>query len=330
LPARRIVSIVAPVFNEEAAISAFHEQLSRALQPLPYDFHIFYINDGSKDKTSDVLQSIADSDQRVVVIELSRNFGHQAALTAGLDLADGDFIITLDADGQHPPELITPMLELAETGYEIVLTQRMDEPGVSPFKRSTSALFYRLLNRISDIQILPGGADFRLLSQKAVAGLREMREVHRFLRGMVGWMGYRTAILPYHQPPRLGGKSKYSLAKMLRLSTDAIFSFSLLPLYVIILLGVLFLLLAAAEVIYVLSLWFSRPESLAPGWSSLMFMLLVVGGTMMISMGFIGVYVGYIFQEVKRRPLYLLARIYTQNQNVEIRDLSSSSKRTDP
>ena len=317
MPETRTVDIVVPVFNEEGVITTFHELLCRALQSLPYIFRILYINDGSTDATSQVLKAIASADARVVVIDLSRNFGHQAALTAGLDLARADFVITMDGDGQHPPEMIPQMLELAETGYDVVLTQRVDDKGISAFKRGSSALFYKLLNRISNTRILPGGADFRLLSQKVVSGLREMREMHRFLRGMVGWMGFRTAILPYHQPQRVGGKSKYSLAKMLRLSTDAIFSFSLIPLFVIILLGVLFLVLAGAEVIYVLTLWFTNPESLAPGWSSLMFMLLVVGGTMMVSMGFIGVYVGYIFQEVKHRPLYLVGHIYTQGEDFD-------------
>ena len=181
------------------------------------------------------------------------------------------------------------------------------------FKRHTSTAFYRLINRISDTRIEPGAADFRLLSRTVVLALRGMREHHRFLRGMVGWLGFRTLILPYSQPQRLAGQSKYSFRKMVRLSMDAIFSFSLVPLYIIISLGAIFLLLAAAEVVYVAYLWLTHPENLVRGWSSLMFMLLVVGGTMMISLGFIGVYVGYIFQEVKRRPLYLVKRVWKKD-----------------
>ena len=303
------VDIVVPVYNEEQAIEAFHKQLNENIAGLPYAFRLFYVDDGSTDGTAEHLSRIALDDERVTLVELSRNFGHQAALTAGLDLADGDYVISMDGDGQHPPEMIASMLALAETGCEVVLTQRVDFETEDPFKRSSSSLFYRLLNRVSETQVLPDAADFRLLSRTVVLALRQMREQHRFLRGMVGWMGYQRAILPYQQPKRLAGDSKYSLRKMLRLSVDALFSFSLVPLYLILLLGGLFLLLAAAEVIYVLTLWFTSPESLAPGWSSLMFILLLVGGTIMVSLGLMGVYVGFIFQEVKSRPLYLIRRL---------------------
>ena len=177
----------------------------------------------------------------------------------------------------------------------------------SSFKRWTSALFYRLINQIGSTQITPGAADFRLLTRQVVEALCSMPEYHRFLRGMVAWVGYKSVILPYTPPPRMAGKSKYSLGKMLRLSMDAIFSFSLVPLYIGISLGVLMLLLALVEMIYVLSFWVTgNISNLAPGWSSLMFILLMVGGFLMISIGVIGVYIGYIFQEVKGRPVYLV------------------------
>jgi len=303
----KTVGIVVPVYNEEEALLAFHQQISKAVQSLPYNFLLYYVNDGSTDKTSQLLQDLARADERITAIELSRNFGHQAALTAGLDAAEGDFVITMDGDGQHPPALIKQMLELAETGYDLVLTQRDDEMSGSFFKRQTAALFYRLINRIGDTEILPGGADFRLMSRKAVDSFKQMREYHRFLRGMVSWMGFRTVILPYSPPERLGGQSKYTLKKMLRLAANAVFSFSLVPLYFGISMGVLMLVLALAEMIYVLSLWVAgNPQTLAPGWSSLMFVILVVGGILMILLGFIGIYVGFIFQEVKRRPIYLV------------------------
>jgi len=311
------VSIVIPLYNEQEGLEAFHQQLCRVIDTLPYAFAILYVNDGSTDNTVARLQAIAGRDERVTVIELSRNFGHQAALTAGLDMAEADYTITMDGDGQHPPEMIGQMLELAQAGYEVVLTQRLDQGAATAFKRHTSDFFYRLINRISDTHIEPGAADFRLLSRNAWMALRTMREYHRFLRGMVGWMGFRAVILPYTQPERLAGRSKYSLRKMLRLSMDAVFSFSLLPLYIIISLGVLFLLLAAAEVVYVLSLWLSHSQNLVRGWSSLMFMLLVVGGTLMVSLGLIGVYIGYIFQEVKRRPIYLVRQVWKKDGNTQ-------------
>ncbi len=308
------VGIVVPVYNEEEALLAFHQQLSDAIHPLPYTFLIYYVSDGSTDRTNDLLRQLACDDNRVTTIELSRNFGHQAALTAGLDAAKGDFVISMDGDGQHPPALIGEMLRLASAGYDLVLTQRDDELTGSFFKRQTAALFYRLINRIGDTEILPGGADFRLMSRAALDGLKQMREYHRFLRGMVSWMGFRTVILPYSPPARLAGKSKYTMKKMLRLASSAIFSFSLVPLYIGISLGVLMLFLALAEMIYVLSLWVvGNQQHLAPGWSSLMFVLLVIGGILMILLGFIGIYVGFIFQEVKHRPIYLVREQFSAN-----------------
>ncbi len=303
----KTVGIVIPVYNEEEVLLAFHQQLCAAIQSLSYHFLIYYVSDGSTDRTNALLQQLACSDERITAIELSRNFGHQAALTAGLDAAQGDYVITMDGDGQHPPELIQSMLSLATAGYDLVLTQRNDENQGSRFKRQTAELFYRLINRIGDTQILPGGADFRLMSRAVVDGFKRMREYHRFLRGMVSWMGFNTVILPYIPPDRLGGRSKYTLGKMLRLAANAIFSFSLVPLYIGLSLGLLMLVLAVVEMIYVLSFWVTgNQQHLASGWSSLMFVLLVVSGILMILLGFIGVYVGFIFQEVKRRPIYLV------------------------
>lgn len=301
------VDLIIPVYNEQGVVSTFHAQLCQAVDALPYTFTILYVDDGSSDGTPAELAALAQADGRVRVVTLSRNFGHQAALSAGLDRADGDFTITLDGDGQHPPTLIPQMLSLAQAGYEVVLTQRLESDELSWFKRVTSALFYRLLNRVGSTNILPGGADFRLLSRAAVQALRSLPEYHRFLRGMVAWIGFRTVILPFAQPARLAGHSKYSLRKMTRLAMDAVFSFSLVPLYMGISLGVLFLLGALAEAVYVLSFWITgNTANLAPGWSSLMFMLLVVGGTLMITLGVVGIYIGYIFQEVKHRPVYVV------------------------
>lgn len=309
------VDLVIPVYNEEEAIAAFHRRLRAVIDPLPYSFTILYVNDGSKDATAERLTEIAADDRRVTVIELSRNFGHQAALTAGLDHSRGDFVISLDGDGEHPPEMIPQMMQLALNGYEVVLTQRVEGQQAGWFKRWTSDAFYRWLNRLSNTRILPGSGDFRLLSRKAADALCQMREYQRFLRGMVAWMGFQTVILPYSPAQRIAGHSKYSLRKMLKLAADALFSFSLAPLFIGISLGGVFLLLALIEVIYVLSFWVTnRQDTLAPGWSSLMFVLLVVGGVLMITLGIIGVYVGFIFQEVKRRPIYFVRRILSSSE----------------
>jgi len=304
---RLSVEIVIPVYNEAGVVEQTHAQLRAAVDGLADDFSFLYVDDGSSDGTPASLAALTRSDGRVRFIELSRNFGHQAALTAGLDAARGDVVITMDADGQHPPEMIGEMLNLVKQGYDVVQTQRMEDAQPSSFKKWTSAGFYRLLNTISGTRVLPGAADFRALSRQAVEALKAMPEYHRFLRGMVAWMGFSSVILPYHEPQRIAGKSKYSLGKMIRLASDAIFSFSLMPLYIGLSAGLGFIVLAVAQMIYVLVIWLSGDTSrIVPGWSSLMAVLLIASGIIMILLGFIGVYMGYIFQEVKRRPVYLV------------------------
>jgi dolichol-phosphate mannosyltransferase len=300
------VDIIVPLYNEARGVQAFHESLSRVTADLAIDVTFYYVNDGSRDETGALLDTIAGADRRVVVIELSRNFGHQAALSAGLDASTGDVVITMDGDGQHPAEIIPDMLRLSESGYDVVLTQRM-EFAQAWTKRSLSRAFYWFLSRVSATAIVAGSADYRLMARPVVEALKRMPEYHRFLRGMVAWLGYRTIIIPYAEKPRAAGTSKYSLGKMLSLAMDATFSFSLVPLRIGIVLGLCFLILAAAEVGYVLHFWaVGRQHTLAPGWSSLMFMILLVGGVLLIVTGFVGIYVGYIFQEVKRRPVYVI------------------------
>lgn len=241
------------------------------------------------------------------LIRLSRNLGRQAALTAGLDHSAADIVIVMDADGQHPPDMIPEMLNLAESGYDVVLTQRVENHSPISFQSLMSRLFYRFINLISDTEVLPGGADFRLMRRPAVNAVVGMREYHRFLRGMIRWIGFRTVILPYSAAPRLAGRSSYDFKQRVKLGMDATFSFSLKPLYLAVLLGTVFLLLGLVEAIYVMQFWLTgRADQLAPGWSSLMFFLLVIGGTISVILGIIGIYVGYIFQEVKRRPIYIV------------------------
>ena len=303
------IDLVIPVLDEVGVIEQFHKQIAAVLDGLPFTFNIYYVDDGSTDGTVDVLRALAVSDPRVTPLILSRNFGHQSALTAGLDTAQGDFVISLDGDGQHPPEMIPQMIALFEQGYDVVQAQRIDDASTSAFKRITSSSFYALINNISGTEIIPGAADFRGMSRQAVDALKAMPEFHRFLRGMVSYVGYKSVILPYHEVRRMAGSSKYSLGKMFRLAMDAIFSFSLLPLYIGLSTGALFFCLAGFEMLYVLSFWIKGDTSnLAPGWSSLMFIILLVSAVLMVLLGFIGIYVGYIFQEVKRRPQYLIRK----------------------
>ncbi|MEJ2607831.1 MAG: glycosyltransferase family 2 protein [Anaerolineales bacterium] len=304
------INVIIPIYNEEQVVEQFFAKLRDTLEPLPYHFSITFVDDGSTDSTHQILTKIADADQRVVVVQLSRNFGHQAALTAGLDISSADAVITMDSDGQHPPELIGQMLELHESGYDIVLTQRLSNTERTWFKRIGTAAFYKINNIIGDTKIEPGAADFRLLSKNVVEGIREFREYHRILRGIVSWMGFRTIIIPFEARERLAGDSKYTTRKMFRLARDAIFSFSLTPLHIGLSLGFLFLAMAAGEMIVVLSVWLrGRQELLVPGWGSLMFVLLFLGGILLLFLGIMGIYLGYIFQEVKRRPLYLIRDI---------------------
>ena len=311
--APKTIDIVIPVYNEEQIIEQFYDRLQQAIDPLPYAFRIIFIDDGSKDNTHPILTKIAKRDRRVVVVQLSRNFGHQAALTAGLDISTADGVITMDSDGQHPPELLGQMLELYESGYDIVLTQRIKSGQRSWFKRLGTAVFYKIINIIGDTKIVPGAADFRLLSKEVVDGIKKFREYHRLLRGIVAWMGYRTIILPFEPEERIGGDTKYTKKKMFQLAQDAVFSFSLTPLRIGLSFGIVFLALAIGEMVFVLSIWLrGQQELLVPGWSSLMFVLLLLGGILLLSLGIMGVYLGYIFQEVKRRPLYLIRDIQQQ------------------
>ena len=301
------VAIVVPVYNESGVVEQSHANICTVVDKLPYQFTFYYVDDGSNDGTEKSLNTLAKKDRRVKVITLSRNFGHQAALSAGLDRAEGDAVISMDGDGQHPPEMIPQMLNLINQGYDIVQTQRIDEAQPASFKKWTSGMFYRLINVISGTRILPGAADFRALSRPAVDAIKSMPEYHRFLRGMVAWIGFPMVILPYQPVERISGQSKYSFRKMFDLAMNAIFSFSLIPLYIGLSMGGIFLLLAVLEMIYVLSFWVTgRTSHLEPGWSSLMFVLLIIGGVLMILLGFIGVYVGFIFQEAKHRPIYLI------------------------
>ena len=216
----RSVDLIIPVFNEEGVVEKTHTRICSIVDGLPYDFHFLYVDDGSRDGTADSLRAISSSDERVSVLSLSRNFGHQAALTAGMDASSGDVVITMDADGQHPPEMIPQMLDLVQQGYDVVQTQRMDAAQPASFKKWTSGMFYRLINAISGTRVLPGTADFRALSRQAVDALKTMPEYHRFLRGMVSWIGYPMVILPYQPAERISGQSKYSLVKMIGLAMD--------------------------------------------------------------------------------------------------------------
>jgi dolichol-phosphate mannosyltransferase len=297
-----LLSVVAPVYNEEATIDEFCGRVCRALDGLT--FEIVLVDDGSTDATPAALERLVSADPRVRVVYLSRNFGHQTALTAGLDHARGDAVVMLDADLQDPPELIPRMLDHWRSGCDIVYAVREHREGESAFKLATARWFYTLFDKLAAVDLEHNSGDFRLLDRRALNALLSMRERNRFLRGMTVWVGYTQAAVPYKRDPRYAGETKYTLSKMLRFSLDAISSFSHRPLQIATLLGFLISSLAfiAIPVVIVLRIL----GSYLPGFSSITIAVLLLGGIQLMAIGLIGEYVGRIYDEVKRRPLYLV------------------------
>ena len=224
------ISFVVPVFNEEENIHEFHRRLTQVMAPLPYDYEILFIDDGSRDRTSLLIRELAEKDPHVQGYVFARNFGHQLALTCGLDQSTGDAVISMDGDLQHPPEMVPDLLKKWEEGYEIVQTVRKSTEDATWFKSITSRLYYKLINSMSEVRITPGGSDFRLMDRKAVDALNRFRERARFIRGMVNNLGFRYTTLEFVAPPRFAGHSKFSLRKMLRFALDGITAFSRVPL----------------------------------------------------------------------------------------------------
>ncbi len=297
-----LVSVVAPVYNEEGTVGEFHARVCTALDGLP--FELVLVDDGSSDGSPLMLETLAASDPRVRVVHLSRNFGHQTALTAGLDHAQGDAVVMLDADLQDPPELIPTMLEHWRAGCDVVYAVREYRRGESKFKLTTARWFYSLFDKLAQVELQHNSGDFRLLDRRALDALLSMRERNRFLRGMTVWVGYTQAAVPYQRDERYAGETKYTLSKMLRFSLDAISSFSHRPLQLATLLGFLISTMAfvAIPVVIVLRIL----GSYLPGFSALTIVVLLLGGIELIAIGIIGEYVGRIYDEVKGRPLYLV------------------------
>ena len=300
------VLIVVPALNEESGLPPLLSELRAVAERDGFSAEIVVIDDASTDRTAEVAR-----EHGARVVRLCRNLGIGGAVQTGLRLAlreDFDCAVQMDGDGQHPPEMIAEMLRLYESGYDIVHTQRVDRGREGFFLKSlTSKGFYWAISRLGETRIEPGSADFRLMSLEAVNALRQLPEYHRFYRGMVHWIGFSSVILPFVPEDRIAGKSKYSLRKMIRLAGDGMFSFSLAPLRLGLVLGAVFLLLAGAELLYVLSFWLREDtSSLVPGWSSLIVVITVSSGFSMLLIGILGIYVGMIFQEVKRRPVYLI------------------------
>jgi polyisoprenyl-phosphate glycosyltransferase len=298
------ISIVAPAYNEEGSVGELTAKLVEVLRGYR-DYEILFVDDGSQDGTLKALQELNRLNSKIRFISLSRNFGHQNAIKAGLDIATGDCVITMDADLQHPPVLIPQMIEKWREGFDIVYTTRKDDPKLSLLKRKTSGLFYRLMNWFSDIKIDKGAADFRLLDRAVVDVLKDIGEYYLFFRGMTSWVGFRQYALPFTPDPRFAGKTKYSVRRMIGFALTGITSFSLKPLRISVLLGLFFAVAAFIYGIYAIGMKLFTDHTI-PGWASVLASVLFIGGIQLIVLGIIAEYIGKLFMESKRRPHYII------------------------
>ncbi len=308
---KTLVSIIIPAFNEEENLTESVAQISRHLADLQgtYSFELIFVNDGSSDKTLSLLRQLHQKQPDLVhYISFSRNFGHMNALRCGYDHARGQAVICMDADLQHPPEYIPVFLAKWVEGYEIVFTSRQDDEKTGWFKRLSSKYFYGLMNRFSDVHIEPGAADFRLLDRKVVDLIRESRETDLFIRGFIPWVGFRQFIIPYIPEKRFAGQSKYTLKKMLRLALNGITAFSVRPLRIATILGVIISGLAFLYALYAIYAHFILKETVQ-GWTSVLLSVLIMGGLQLLTLGIIGEYLGRLFIQAKGRPPYIVQEI---------------------
>jgi len=306
------LSLAIPVFNEEKALPLLLAELRTALSMLDCDHEIIFVNDGSRDGSLAFLLAQAAADRRIKVLSFSRNFGQQLAITAGLDFSTGDAVVVMDADLQDPPELLAEMIRLYREGYDVVSPRRVLREGETWWKRHTAALFYALMNHLSDTPVAEQVGDFRLLSRAAVNALRNLREQHRFVRGMIAWLGLREAFLPFDRCRRAAGETNYPLSKMIRLSWTAVTSFSALPLRIATFGGVC---ASGAAILYCVYAGYRAliQQAVVPGWTSIVFLQCFFFGVTLLSMGMIGQYIAKIYDESKQRPLYVL----TETRNID-------------
>jgi dolichol-phosphate mannosyltransferase len=301
-----LLSVIVPCFNEEEALRGTHSRLSATLAQLPANVEIVYIDDGSTDATADVLSELQTTDKAVRVVRFSRNFGHQIAITAGLEHAAGDVVVIIDADLQDPPEIIVSFFKKWQEGYDVAYGVRSEREGETVFKLWTAKMFYRCMTRLSDTRIPLDTGDFRLMDRRVVNALLGMPERDRFVRGMVSWLGFSQIAVPYRREPRRAGVTKFSFFKMLRFAMDGIFSFSIVPLRVATWTGFITSFLAILGILLVSFERFLGVQGLVKGWTSTMLAVLFIGGVQLICIGIIGEYIGRIYGESKRRPLYVV------------------------
>ena len=303
--AKTLLSVVVPAYNEQEVITTFHERLTAVLNQLSLDREIVYVNDGSRDNTLDILRRLHEQDEHVCVVDLSRNFGKEIALSAGLEHAQGDAIIVIDADLQDPPELIPELLKEWQNGYDVVYARRTHREGETILKRLTAALFYRVMRKVGSVQLPEDTGDFRLLSRRAVNALNSFKEHHRFMKGLFAWIGFRQKAVNYERDPRHAGQTKWNYWKLWNFAIDGITSFTIAPLKFATYIGMFTSLLAFVYGSYMIikTLLYGNP---VPGYPSLIVIVLFLGGVQLMAIGVLGEYIGRIFTETKHRPLYFV------------------------
>ena len=309
MTAARLVSVVGPVMNESEGIRLFYERTTAALEAVEprLDHEIVFVDDGSDDDSVEIMAKLCAEDPRVRLLVLSRNFGHQIAITAGIDHAVGDAVVVIDTDLQDPPEVIPEMVQRWREGWKVVYGVRLQRPGESKFKLWTAKLFYRVMNRLSDVDLPLDSGDFRLMDRQVVDALKAIREENRYIRGLVSWVGFKQCALEYERDARYAGATKFTFRRMARFALDGITSFSEKPLRLAVQLGALTTVAAMLLACWIVVSKLVNPDDALPGFASLMVVTLFFGGVQLLSIGLLGEYTGRIYRESKRRPLYLIA-----------------------
>ena len=304
---KKKVSIVVPMYYEEKVVEECYNRLLKVVSNIKnYDYEIIFINDGSKDKTLDILQKIANKDKNVKVISFSRNFGHQCAVTAGIKYVTGDAIVIIDADLQDPPELIPDMLKLWEEGNEVIYGKRKVRKGESAFKLLTAKMFYKTLNALSDVEIPKDTGDFRLVDRKVVDVINSLPEHNKFLRGLFSWVGFKQYPFEYERQERFAGETKYPLKKMLKLASDGIISFSSKPLKLVGGIGIFSIIISFLLLIYAIIAYIFKFSGLTAGWTSIIVAITFFAGVQLLSIWIMSEYIARIYDETKNRPQYII------------------------
>jgi polyisoprenyl-phosphate glycosyltransferase len=307
-PSRPLLSVVVPVYNEEAVIEALHSRLLQVLSPSFQSFEIVFVNDGSRDMTPSMIDAICKSDSRFKALHFSRNFGHQAAVTAGLHAVTGNVIVVIDADLQDPPELIRDMIAKWREGYDVVYAQKVRREGVGPLKRAAYYVYYRFLRSLTDVEVPLDTGDFCLMDRRIVDLLNAMPERNRYVRGLRAWLGFRQTAVHFERPARFAGETKYPFRRMVALAVDGILSLSKAPLRLAMYFGFFASAISFALLVYFVLERLFGPGNLARGWASTIVVILFLGGVQLICLGVIGEFIGRIYDEVKQRPLYIVGR----------------------